>query len=147
MTDELSGLNFEEDLKQASEVPEAYRWKIQKAGPLELYVDLSSEKSPQEFFQARLLWVTYPGESPPSLKFRDPTTGRIDLATAWPVVRGFRPASFDACVNWCAEGFALHPEWKNDPNVKWNPAGNPILRTLRNLQNEMDRHFQGRFRQ
>lgn len=56
-------------------------------------------------------------------------------------------STFDACVNWCAEGFAIHPEWLNDPNKRWNPAGNSILRTLRILQGEMDEDFRGRFKQ
>jgi hypothetical protein len=98
-----------------------------------------------EVFQARLLWTEYPGQ-PPSLKFRDPATGRLDLPTAWPIVRGFRPASLDACVSWCAEGFNLHPEWRTDPKLRWVPHGNVLLKVLRILQGELDEFFQGRHR-
>src|SRR5438093_7514069 len=146
MGDELSELNFAQDLAEALKVADAQRWKIEKVAALEIYVENSSVKAPEEIFQARLLWNSYPGE-PPSLKFRDPKSGRLDLPTAWPAVRGFRPSSLDACVNWCLEGFALHPEWKNDPNLKWNSTGNSLLRVLRILQNEMDERFCGRFKQ
>ena len=147
MADELSDLNFADDLAEVSQVAETTRWKIEKGGALEIYVDISSAKEPREIFQARLLWNSYPGEEPPSLKFRDPATGRLDMPTAWPVVRGFRPANLDACVNWCAEGFATHPEWRNDANLRWQHTGNCILRVLRILQRELDEHFTGRFKQ
>jgi len=146
MADELSELNFAQDLAEALQVPDAHRWKIDKVATLEVYVEISSVKAPQEIFQARLVWNVYPGE-PPFLKFRDQGSGRLDLPTAWPIVRGFRPANLDACVNWCAEGFALHPEWKTDPNLKWNSTGNALLRVVRILQSEMDEYFSGRFRQ
>jgi hypothetical protein len=146
MADEFSELSFKEDLAEVLSLPESSRWKIESVGPLEVYVTLSSEKAPDNLFQARLLWNAYPTE-PPSLKFRDPASGRLDLPTAWPEIRGFRPASLDACVNWCSEGFTLHPEWKNDPNVKWNPQGNALLRTLRRMQREFDEFFVKRFQQ
>ncbi|HWY50624.1 MAG TPA: hypothetical protein VNW72_04000 [Chthoniobacterales bacterium] len=145
MSDELSTLNFEADLKKVLGVPDANRWKVDRAGDLELFVTLSSAKAPAEFFQARLLWIRYPGEEPPSLKFREPETGALNNPKAWPVVRGFRPATLDACVNWTSEGMAVHPEWRNDPKARWDPSGNSILRIVRILQNEMDAHFTQRF--
>lgn len=147
MADEFSRLSFNEDLDEVLSAPEALRWKIQRIDDeLEVYVDLSSEKLPDEVFQARLFWNVYPAE-PPSLKFRDPTTGRLDMPTAWPEMRGFRPTNLDACVNWCSEGFIAHPEWKNDPNIKWNPQGNALLRVLRLLQRELDESLVKRFQQ
>ena len=106
---------------------------------------MSPAQAPGEVFQARLLWTVYPGQ-PPSLKFRDPATGRLDLPTAWPIVRGFRPQSLDACVNWCLEGFGLHPEWRTDPRYTWDSRGNVLLKVLRILQDELDHYFQGRHR-
>src|SRR5262245_59939816 len=105
---------------------------------------MTSAKKPDEEFEARLLWNSYPLE-PPSLKFRDPETGRMDLPTAWPKVRGFRPQSLDACVNWCKEGFQLHLEWTQDPRVRWPIHGNQLLRVLRILQEELDEYFEGRY--
>ena len=131
-------------MRDSLALDEAARWKVAQLGTLELLVDLKSAKFPAETFQARLLWPEYPGVA--SLKFRDSATGRLDVPTAWPVVRGFRPQTLDACVNWCLEGFTIHPEWRNDPNYKWNPSGNAILRTLRTLQNELDDHCTGRFK-
>lgn len=145
MSDELSKLNLQDDFAEAGQVPEASRWKLEIREELEILVTMSSAKAPGEAFQARLKWNKYP-EQAPSLKFRDPATGRIDLPQAWPQARGFRPQSLDACVNWCAEGFQLHPEWKNDSRWRWNPSGNPLLWVLRQLQEELDEYFQGRFK-
>jgi hypothetical protein len=144
MSDDLSELNFRQDLEEALQAEDAKRWKIERVGPLEVYVSLSPVQAPAEIFQARLLWRVYPGE-PPSLKFRDPATGRLDLPSAWPVVRGFRPQCLDACVNWCLEGFAIHPEWRNDPTWKWSAAGNVVLKVIRRLQDDLDFHFVNRF--
>jgi hypothetical protein len=145
MSDELSKLNLKDDFEEAKSVRDAARWALEMPQDLEVLATMSPANAPNERFQARLLWSKYPDE-PPSLKFRDPATGRLDLPQAWPVVRGFRSQSLDACVNWCLEGFALHPEWRSDPRFRWNPNGNPLLRVLRQLQEELDDHFQGRFK-
>jgi hypothetical protein len=145
MSDEFSALNLKDDLEEALKVPEAAGWALEMAGDLEVFVTMSPTSAPAEHFQARLLWTKYPDE-PPSLKFRDPTTGRLDLPQAWPMVRGFRPQSLDACVNWCLEGFNLHPEWRSDSRFRWDPNGSPFLRVLRQLQEELDDYFQGRFK-
>lgn len=145
MSDELSRLNLQDDFEEATGVSDASRWTLEMPGDFEMLATMSPASAPNERFQARLLWVKYPDE-PPSLKFRDPGTGRLNLPQAWPTARGFRPQSLDACVNWCFEGFALHPEWKADPRFRWNPNGNPLLFVLRQLQEELDDHFQGRFK-
>ena len=145
MHDELSALNLEEDYQKVLTCEDAARWRLEKAGALEVFATMSPASCPSESFQARLLWSLYP-DQPASLKFRDPATGRLDLPSAWPQVRGFRPNSLDACVSWCLEGFNAHPEWRNDPKVRWDPRGNALLRVLRILQWELDDHFQGRFR-
>ena len=145
MSDELSKLNLQDDFEEATGVSDASRWTLEMPEDLEVFATMSPASAPEERFQARLLWIKYPDE-PPSLKFRDRATGRLDLPQAWPIARGFRPQSVDACVNWCMEGFALHPEWKADPRFRWNPNGNPLLFVLRQLQEELDDHFQGRFK-
>lgn len=142
---DLSAINLEDDFSEAGSLAEASRWQLQRAGSLEVWASMRPSSTPGEVFVARLLWIQYP-ELPPSLKFRDPSTGRLDMPTAWPVVRGFRPASLDACVNWCAEGFNLHPEWRTDARLRWDSQGNVLLKVLRILQDELDDHFQGRFR-
>jgi hypothetical protein len=145
MSDDLSKLNLKDDFEEATGVSDTPRWTLEMPGDLEVLATMSPASAPNERFQARLLWTKYPDE-PPSLKFRDPATGRLDLPQAWPIARGFRPQSLDACVNWCSEGFALHPEWRTDVRFKWNPNGNPLLWVLRQLQEELDDHFQGRFK-
>lgn len=146
MSRELSELNLKDDLEEVLSLPEASRWKLEQPSPLEVLATMSPAGIPAESFQARLLWIDcYPGK-PPSLKFRDPVTGGINLPTAWPMVRGFRPTSLDACVPFCAEGFALHPEWMADPRYRWDSRGNVLLKVLRILQEELDDHCQGRFK-
>ena len=140
---ELSALNLADDFKEAQAVEDSHRWELSLPNSLEVLATVSPISSPQERFQARLLWSKYPDE-PPSIKFRDPETGRLDLTKAWPIVRGFRPGSFDTCVNWSAEGFQLHPEWRNDPKFRWDPRGNVLLKILRILVSELDNHYQAR---
>jgi hypothetical protein len=143
MIDDLSGLNLQEDFGTALAVPDAARWKLEKPGPLEVWCVMAPKDSPDERFQARLVWREYSGH-PPSLKFRDPASGRLDLPSAWPKVRGFRPESLDACVSWTVEGMNLHPEWRTDQRYRWDPRGNRLLFVLRTLQDELDYHFGGR---
>lgn len=140
---ELSAMNLQADFEEASSTPDALRWTLEKPAALEVLAVMYPASTPNERFQARLIWVAYP-DDPPSLKFRDPATGRLDLPTAWPQVRGFRPPSLDACVNWSLEGFALHPEWRTDSRFRWMTDGNVLLKVLRTLQSELDEHFTGR---
>lgn len=140
MADEFSKLAFDQDLQAVLELEESKRWKSERVPDLEIYVTMSPAKDPSELFQARFLWNTYPGE-PPSYKYRDPATGRLDLTKAWPELPGYRPTQLDACVNWCIEGFTTHPEWKNDANTKWNPTGNVLLKVLRYMQRDLDEKF------
>jgi hypothetical protein len=144
-TDELSELNLNDDFQQVLNTEDAGRWELEKPAPLEVWCSMSSSRLPAEMFQVRLLWQSYPGHAP-SLKFRDSASGRLDLPQAWPVLPGFRPTSLDACVNWCAEGLKLHPEWQKDPRYAWDSNGNVLLRVLRTLQEELDEHCQGRFK-
>jgi hypothetical protein len=140
MADDFSKIAFDQDLEEVLALAEAQRWKIERAADLEIYVTVSPDKVPNEIFQARFCWTSYPTD-PPSFRFRDPDTGRLDLKTAWPEVPGYRPDVFDACVNWSVEGFVAHPEWKNDPNIRWMPSGNVLLKVLRLLQRDLDEKF------
>lgn len=144
-TNELSELNLNDDFHQIIGMEEAARWKLEKPGPLEVWCTMFSTREPDEMYQVRLLWQSYPGEAP-SMKFREPATGRLDVPGAWPRVPGFRPTSLDACVNWCAEGLTLHPEWKKDLRYSWNPNGNVLLKVLRILQEQLDERCEGRFK-
>lgn len=143
MSDDFSVLNLSDDYEEVLRAPDASRWKLEKPGPLEVLATMFPLSAPKELFQARLLWRVYPDEAP-SLKFRDPQTRRLDMPSAWPRVRGFRPPSLDACVNYSLEGFNLHPEWRNDARLRWDRSGNVLLRELRTLQSELDNYYQGR---
>lgn len=144
MADELSELNFNQDFEGLTGVPGFERLKIEKTGPLEIHVTIFPEKNPSELFIARLLWEKYP-DDPPSLKFLDSVSESYAVPAAWPLINGYRPLNLDACVNWVSEGFITHPEWKDDPDKKWLPIGNSIIKVLRRLQNDFDERYQGRY--
>jgi hypothetical protein len=78
VSDELSVLNLRDDFAEAGDVPEAARWKLEMPSDLEVLVTLAPAREPNEVFQVRLLWTRYP-DCPPSLKFRDPKSGRLDM--------------------------------------------------------------------
>src|SRR5579884_3060451 len=105
----FSVLNLDDDFQEVLTVYDATRWGLERPSPLEVYIKICPVSSPDQIFQACLLWNLYPDE-PPSLKFRDLSTGRLDIPGAWPKVPGFRPESLDACMNWTLEGLNLHPE-------------------------------------
>lgn len=145
MDSALSAMNLKDDFQVCLEVEDAVRWQLVLTEPLEVRVTISPLQDPKESYLARFLWTVYPDE-PPSMKFVDPATGRLDIPTAWPVVAGFRPGNLDACVNWTSEGFALHPQWKKDPKTCWVTHGNRQLYILRTLRDRMDETYQGRFK-
>jgi hypothetical protein len=140
VADQFSKLAFDADLNEVLGTPDVSRWVIERGGDLEVSVTAYPVAHPEEKFHARFCWISYPGE-PPSFKFRDPATGRLDVITAWPEIHGYRPGNYDACVNWTAEGFVAHPEWWNDANIRWTPNGNVLLKVLRLLQRDLDEKF------
>lgn len=145
MVHDLSDLCLEADFAEVVASPEAERWTLKLAGRLEILATMSPRSSPNEKFQARLWWMEYPGGLP-SLKFRNPATGSLADPHAWPVCPGFRPTSFDTCVNWTAEGHGLHPEWSQSAATRWNTSGNPLFRALCIVQDTLDLGFGGRFK-
>lgn len=106
-------------------------------------VDMTSRVD-GESYRLRLSCLGYP-DSPPSVMPIDPETGRSDMVRAWPACEGFRPVG-DICMPLTAEGFALHPEWMNDPALRLISSGNPILRVFEELQAQIDnpRKYRGR---
>jgi hypothetical protein len=145
MNQHLAKINLDDDLQglDALGADEAGRWDIQRVGPVELHVTLSPVGDPAERYLARLLWPDYP-DQPPSVKFIDPDTGRLDLTCAWPMATGVRPTEFDICVPWTSEAHAIHTEWRVDPNFRWDNRGNALLKVLRSLQDLLDHDYMGR---
>lgn len=143
--DEFSRLALEHDLDQVRGLEEAARWSLTLKDGLEVWAEVSPAGHESEKFLARLSWLEYPGELPASVKFIDPDTGRLDVATAWPEAEGFRPTSFDICATWTAEGYSLHPEWRGDARLRWRIGQNPLLESLRVLQGRLDATFTRRY--
>lgn len=144
MADEFSKLNFADDLAEVKTAEDAARWLIDQRGDLEVWVTLLP-RGHDEKYLACLLWLVYPGTEPPSVKFAEAASGRLDVASAWPRARGFRPSSFDICATWTLEGVTIHPEWKQDARYRWVSHGNVLLKSLRTLQSELDDYYEGRF--
>lgn len=108
------------------------------------WLALVPTSDPDETYFARLAWSEYPG-APPSVKFaRSIGVAVDDDPRAWPVVPGFRAQSFDICMPFTAEGFALHPEWAGTSEA-WRSAGNPFLYVAATLQRLLDTQYSGRF--
>jgi hypothetical protein len=140
----LSESCLKDDFEQLLNHVDAGRWQVELIAPLEVRIVLGSERTPDQRYKARLLWTSYPHEAP-SLKFLDLNTNTQTTA-AWPNLPGFRPPSQDACWNWCAEGFALHPEWRTDPANRWDPKGNVLAFVVQQLQLLFDVHYVSRSR-
>jgi hypothetical protein len=98
--------------------------------------------APSEVYYVRVAWSAYPHEAP-SVKFADSIGGSLTVASAWPVIPGYRPASSDICKPMTAEGYALHAEWRTGPDA-WPTTGNPFLWVAEMLQYDLDNHYGGR---
>ena len=145
MATEFERMLFEEELVSLEELPEARRWTVErdKDVPLGITALMHSIKNPAELYLARLRWPDY--FKAPSLKFLNRQTGSDRDSTAWPMVRGFRPTSFDTCVSYTLEGHTLHPEWSNSPTTAYPKVDRPMQYALLRLQGEMDMYYERRW--
>jgi len=91
---------------------------------------------------ARYEWFAYPYE-PPSIKFAPAVRGSLVVSSAWPMMNGYRPTSFDICRPMCREGFTTHPEWRQG-STAWPTEGNPFLWVVEIMQFHFDNDYQGR---
>jgi hypothetical protein len=114
------------------------------ANPSIYWLTMRPLSAPDERYHARLGWTVYPYAAP-SVKFADSRGGRLDVATAWPIIPGYRPQTFDICKPMCSEGFLTHPEWVEGPEA-WPTEGNPFLWVVGVLQYDLDNQYSGRFK-
>jgi hypothetical protein len=106
------------------------------------WLTLKPRSGPGEVYVARVAWMTYPHE-PPSVRFASGVRGSLTSTSAWPTIPGYRPASFDICKPFTAEGFNLHPDWRSGPEA-WKTTGNPFLYVATVLQYDLDHNHTGR---
>lgn len=106
------------------------------------WLTLKPRTEPDERYVVRLAWTTYPHE-PPSVRFASAVGGPLTSTAAWPTIPGYRPASFDICKPFTAEGYALHPDWRSGPEA-WRTTGNPFLYVATMLQYDLDNNYTGR---
>ena len=135
MSETEARLALAEDIVEVRDSAGDRGWTIVSHEGLVVTVDLTSRIDSQTY-RLRLACDGYP-DSAPSVKPIDPETGRSDTVRAWPACDGFRPVG-DICMPLTAEGFALHPEWTNDPALRWISSGNPLLRVLEEFQAHID---------
>jgi hypothetical protein len=110
--------------------------------PATYWLEMVPAGNPHESYVARVVWAVYPG-LPPSVKFATEVGGRVDVATAWPTVPGFRPTALDICMPFTEEGFNTHPEWRTSTEA-WKDTGNPFLFVASTLQRLLDTRCTGR---
>lgn len=133
-----------DELPSGSDRESADTWSAELMGPLEVWVTFIPAQHATERFCARIAWDRYP-DNAPSVLFRDPETGRLDVPHAWPTGGPFRPM-IGLCVNYTREGFRLHPEWVTDARLRWRTDGNVLLKVIRLMQDSFDHEYAGRHR-
>lgn len=106
------------------------------------WLTLRPRSEPNECYIARVAWQSYP-HRPPSVKFADAIGGDLSTTRAWPIIAGYRPASYDICKPFTAEGFGLHPDWESGPQA-WPTKGNVFLWVVQTLQSDLDNNCTGR---
>jgi hypothetical protein len=138
-------LALQADLVEIRKHARARHWTVGRRSGLEVAIAMTS-KVDAESYTLRFVAAGYP-DSAPSIKPIDPETRSSDVRTAWPDCDGFRVPT-DLCMPLSAEGYAVHPEWPNDPALRWSSTGNPLLRVLEELQIQIDNRarYRGRAR-
>lgn len=113
-----------------------------KADPATYWLTVRPFSAPTEVYYVRIAWTAYPYTAP-SVKFADAPGGSLTVTSAWPVIAGYRPTSFDICKPITAEGYAVHPEWQSGPEA-WPATGNPFLWAVETIQFDLDNSYGGR---
>jgi hypothetical protein len=107
------------------------------------WLSLRPARHPQDRFLVRVAWDRYP-QSPPSVKFAHAIGAGLTDTSAWPLITGYRPGSFDICQPFTKEAYEIHPEWRNGPESWPAEGGNPFLWVAQVLQNDFDTRYEGR---
>jgi hypothetical protein len=142
--DEESRLNLEDDEAAVRAFLREHGGSL-KRDPEEsgtFWLTLRPRTDPDELYAVRVAWTAYPHE-PPSVRFASSVRGSLTTTSAWPTIAGYRPASFDICKPFTAEGFSLHPDWRSGPDA-WRTTGNPFLHVVTVLQFDLDNNYSGR---
>lgn len=105
------------------------------------WIELHPAADPEQTYVVRLIWQTYP-HAAPSVTFVHQVGDCPGNMAAWPRIPGYR-APNDICMPFTAEGYALHVEWTTGPQA-WDRTGNPFLRVVTQIQDDLDNRYQGR---
>ena len=128
-------LNLAADVKGLRHQAATNGWEVEGPDGLNVYITMRSRLDDESY----VMWFHCPGypDDPFSIKPVDAESKDASVGHAWPSCNGFRPPN-DICMPLCAEGYALHPEWRTDPRWRWNASGNPVLRVAEELQARLD---------
>ncbi len=128
-------LNLAADVDEVKLQAAEHGWTVDGPIGLDVYITMTSRADNESY----VIWFHCPGypDEPFSVKPVDPESKDPGVAGAWPSCEGFRPTG-DLCMPLCAEGYALHPEWRTDPRWRWEHKGNPLLRVAEELQARLD---------
>lgn len=139
-----STLNLQADAEAVAVLLAQHGGRLHADGddPAVFWLQMVPARDTGQTYIARVRWTSYP-DAPPSVKFATEIGGRLDVATAWPAVAGFRPTAFDICMPFTEEGFNVHPEWRTSAEA-WNGTGNPFLFVAATLQRLLDTRYTGR---
>ncbi len=146
MIDEESRLNLDADRPAVEEFLTEFGGELlqrpEDVNEGVYWARLHPRSAPGELYVARIGWTRYP-QAAPSVKFADGIGESLTIVKAWPVSRAYRPGNFDICKPFTAEGFTVHPEWRNGPHA-WPTTGNPFLFVVSQLQDDLNHRYQGR---
>ena len=133
MSEVQAELNLAKDLEQIQAIAAEAGWEV--SSPDKLVVEVSVRSSVDgERYWLRFRCAGYP-DQPPSIACFDKGAGSQQVRSAWPQCQGFRADNtWDLCLPLSVEGFNAHPAWRDDPKVRWNANGNPLLRSIEELQ-------------
>jgi hypothetical protein len=110
--------------------------------PAVYWLAMRPRTAADEEYVARVEWFVYPYNEP-SIRFADGVRGALSNVRAWPLITGYRAASFDICRPMTREGYAVHPEWRTG-STAWPTEGNPFLWVVQTMQFHLDNEYQGR---
>lgn len=116
---------------------------IEGGGDRAIYwITFRPKKVPAQAYIARFEWFSYPYDAP-SIKFASTIRGSLTITSAWPMMTGYRPGSFDICRPMCREGYTTHPEWRQG-STAWPTDGDPFLWVVQTVQFHFDNLYEGR---
>jgi hypothetical protein len=131
--DPLQSLIYlQSDFEKIAEDRERFGWKFDPCPPSSTTFRFGLIAVDAELFWFLCGWDGYPG-MPPSLLCVDPQTGSTSVRSSWPNCDGSRPGD-GFCWEFTREAQTrLHPEWGQNPAMRWTASGNSLQTVLEEI--------------